>query len=540
MAEFPAVQSVGQLLSEMSNRDANTNQMLANTQLINARVPYEQAATAELLQNMQIKQQNQAQIQAARQKAMGFLLSDGTAQDTALTGIELQTNQQQMQAQTQNQGAANAQRNQIVQRDATGPIGRSNPDTPSYAEQKAKETPVDAQVRALSNTLKQAQTMFGLTTGLPEQAQWKSIIDNTQTNLEKAVQKKTDQDAKKVKEIAGLFPEVKSAQELNDKLAFVHDEYPDAWPKIASLFNADPKNPGNVLYDKKALNAIQGLTNQAASYEDRAKMMDAKARIAETARANAEREAAKKREDDDRNSRAAQAQAAKIDADAKKKDESDEKHGQRALTQLQTISSTYSNNQPVKEFQTIMSTYTAQEKYLYTGRIGPDGKPEQQPQSAQDSAGDAALTDAYLKLVHPNYKGSVYELKELKGLAGVPERVFQAFKNLAVGAELPREIRYDMFRTMTREFREQNELQIEREDSALSKTQNLKKYLPPEVDVSNYIPTYAIRPEGKTQQPNAPKVTSRQPDAVAEGQTATNPQTGQKLVFRNGQWQTVQ
>ena len=71
MAEFPAVKSVGQLLSEMSNRDAQTKEMTMRTQLLGAEVKSQEALTQQrmmqdLLMQRQIENEDKAADQIAK------------------------------------------------------------------------------------------------------------------------------------------------------------------------------------------------------------------------------------------------------------------------------------------------------------------------------------------------------------------------------------------------------------------------------------------------------------------------------------------
>ena len=137
MAEFPAVQSVGQLLSEMSNRDAQTNQMLANTQFINARVPYEQAATAELLQNTELAKKQAARNESWRQYQLGQLMQDPQIQNTGLYQGAVQSGQQQQVAERQSQQSIDALVQQDRARQQQGPINRNDPSTPSVSDSQS-------------------------------------------------------------------------------------------------------------------------------------------------------------------------------------------------------------------------------------------------------------------------------------------------------------------------------------------------------------------------------------------------------------------
>ena len=90
------------------------------------------------------------------------------------------------------------------------------------------------------------------------------------------------------------------------------------------------------------------------------------------------------------------------------------------------------------------------------------------------SAGDRSLMFAYAKMNDPGDKVAVRDLQDIDKLAGVPSRIIQAAKSLAIGKELPKEIRNEMYQEIRRKFNELNSLQHGTETEYRSRAERYK------------------------------------------------------------------
>jgi len=102
------------------------------------------------------------------------------------------------------------------------------------------------------------------------------------------------------------------------------------------------------------------------------------------------------------------------------------------------------------------------------------------------SSGDRSLMFAYAKMNDPNDRVAVRDLQDIEKLSGVPNRVVQAAKNLAIGKELPPQIRIEMYQEIKRKFNEMNAQQHSTEKEYRSRA---KRY---ELDERNIVQPYAV------------------------------------------------
>lgn len=116
-----------------------------------------------------------------------------------------------------------------------------------------------------------------------------------------------------------------------------------------------------------------------------------------------------------------------------------------------------------------------------------------------DSSQDAALTKAYVSMTHPNYRGSVREIKELEKLGGIFSRSVQAFKGLAIGKELPTSVRNEMFNTMREKFMTADQAQSEREIRARAQARFANPDLS-DADLNRLFPIKSVTNRSKMNQ----------------------------------------
>ncbi len=232
---------------------------------------------------------------------------------------------------------------------------------------------------------------------------------------------------------------------------------------------------------------------------------------------------------EDRDRESANHQAGIAEARQDRRQRQSEMDFQRLNSLGQRVSTDY--RQATKDFVEKKPYFVTSYRYLFND----EGQPR--PTKEMDSSSDMAFRDSYLKMVHPNYKGSVFEKKELEKLANLPERFINSFVRLAKGNVLTEDVRYDMFNAMKRQFNTENEQQTKLEDS------NRKKLLqsgmsPTEVD--SWVPSFAIRgttEKAVAKEAAAPTVPAKG-SKYTEGDTADGP-NGEKAIFTGGKWQIV-
>lgn len=171
-----------------------------------------------------------------------------------------------------------------------------------------------------------------------------------------------------------------------------------------------------------------------------------------------------------------------------------------------------------KEFIAQSKDYSLQNDAL--GRIAAAAKDP-------SAAGDIALIFSFMKMNDPTSTVREGEYATAANAGGVPDRIVSVYNKVLSGERLAPAQRADFVKKSGDLFNESKKQhqKREREYTRLAKQNNLN----PEdviVDFSTYQPEAEGAPPG-TQQ------------GVQEGATATNPQTGEKIIFRNGQWQKM-
>lgn len=209
---------------------------------------------------------------------------------------------------------------------------------------------------------------------------------------------------------------------------------------------------------------------------------------------------------------------------------------QRQVGQAQQISSAYENQS--KDFKEMVPRMQAATSYLIDPQASAQaGKPVLKPNSAFNPAADRMFGEAYIKLIYPEFKGSVYDQKALDQLPGIPVKILQGIKNALSGKEIDRDTKADMYGAMQLAFKPMNEMQIQREDSAAQKAVSVGI---PAALSDIYVNKYALRPSQQQAPAPAPAAAGNSQTGAKyqEGQTATGP-GGKKVIFRNGQWQPM-
>lgn len=209
---------------------------------------------------------------------------------------------------------------------------------------------------------------------------------------------------------------------------------------------------------------------------------------------------------------------------------------QRQVGQAQQISSAYENQS--KDFKEMVPRMQAATSYLIDPQASAQaGKPVLKPNSAFNPAADRMFGEAYIKLIYPEFKGSVYDQKALDQLPGIPVKILQGIKNALSGKEIDRDTKADMYGAMQVAFKPMNEMQMQREDSAAQKAVSVGI---PAALSDIYVNKYALRPSQQQAPAPAPAAAGNSQTGAKyqEGQTATGP-GGKKVVFRNGQWQPM-
>lgn len=145
--------------------------------------------------------------------------------------------------------------------------------------------------------------------------------------------------------------------------------------------------------------------------------------------------------------------------------------------------------------------------------------------SAKDpsAAGDLALIFNYMKILDPRSVVRESEFATAENAAGVPEQIRRSYNKVLSGEKLGTDQRKDFVSRAGKLY-----------DSQLN-IQNTVKERFKNIAVKNNIDPYNLFGGQELDVLNASGGQSVQSE-FQEGQTATNPTTGEKIIFRNGQW----
>lgn len=149
----------------------------------------------------------------------------------------------------------------------------------------------------------------------------------------------------------------------------------------------------------------------------------------------------------------------------------DDRNAQRTFTQERQLSENY--NALAKPFRTVVPQFQAAAQYVAEGKY--------------DSSGDRALVFQFAKTLDPNDRVGMHDLRDIKKLGNVPERITKAVESLAVGQQLPDRVRQEMFAVMRSRFEGMNEQQQQIEDEYMERA---RRYM---LNPSNVVLPYAVR-----------------------------------------------
>lgn len=144
------------------------------------------------------------------------------------------------------------------------------------------------------------------------------------------------------------------------------------------------------------------------------------------------------------------------------------------------------------------------------------------------AAGDLALIFNFMKILDPGSVVRESEFATAQNAAGVPERIRAQFNRVLSGERLGDVQRADFADTANRLFASQTEKQVALEESFRNIAINSN--IDPEDVIIDFI--------GTGRPVEVEEILEPVIEGPQEGQTATNPTTGEKVIFRNGQWQS--
>jgi len=164
---------------------------------------------------------------------------------------------------------------------------------------------------------------------------------------------------------------------------------------------------------------------------------------------------------------------------------------QTAQTQAERIANDYKTDKQVQEFAEHKKAVTTGVNYVFNA----DGTPKPELGDGgwknHDSARDFMLSRQFMSVVHPSYRGSLADIKQLSTLSNLPEKLGKMIASVAAGATLAQSDRVNMVNAMREVLASENKDQVVREDQNFQKLQRLK--LPEGTDPSIYVTPYALR-----------------------------------------------
>jgi hypothetical protein len=136
------------------------------------------------------------------------------------------------------------------------------------------------------------------------------------------------------------------------------------------------------------------------------------------------------------------------------------------------------------------------------------------------AAGDLALIFSFMKVQDPGSTVREGEFATAQNAGGVPDRAIAAYNKVLSGERLSPDQRKDFVNSANKLYAQAKQQHRKRESeySRLAKQNN--------IDPSNVVVDFSTyQPDGESS------------GGVQEGATATNPQTGEQIIFRGGKWQ---
>jgi hypothetical protein len=182
-----------------------------------------------------------------------------------------------------------------------------------------------------------------------------------------------------------------------------------------------------------------------------------------------------------------------------------------------------------KEFTGLSKDYSQQNAAI--GRIAASAKDP-------SAAGDLALIFNYMKVLDPGSTVREGEFATAQNAGGVPDRAIAAYNKVLSGERLAPSQRTDFVdraNTIFKEAKGQHEKTV-KEYTRIANQNGIdpKNVI---VDFSTYQPEEELLPALAAPGPQLPG--DQAAPQIQEGATATNPKTGQKIIFRGGQWQVL-
>lgn len=165
-----------------------------------------------------------------------------------------------------------------------------------------------------------------------------------------------------------------------------------------------------------------------------------------------------------------------------------------------------------------------------------------QAEGDPSAAGDIAMIFSFMKMLDPGSVVREGEFATAANAAGVPERIRGQFNRILSGERLTPAQRTDFIKTADGIFETQlnTQRELEKNFRGLAGRQNID---PADVVIDfiggGDVAAPTEQAPTTAQVTNQPEAQAPTPTLVQEGATATNPSTGQKLIFRGGQWQTL-
>ena len=156
-----------------------------------------------------------------------------------------------------------------------------------------------------------------------------------------------------------------------------------------------------------------------------------------------------------------------------------------------------------------------------------------------NAAGDIALIFSYMRMLDPGSVVREGEFATAQNAAGIPDQIRNMY-NKAINGERLNPNQRSQFRSQAKAYYDRAE-----QDYRATENQFIAAATTYGFDPNRVIPQFPPLPSAAPAAPGSQKDQGRvtqgaptpQPQqGVQEGATATNPQTGERIMFRNGQW----
>jgi len=385
--------------------------------------------------------------------------------ETALRLAQGQQTQQQMEISNATRALMLA--DAAAQQNAPqSPVAATTADTPAL--------PFADEYNAVKDNLATAKRMQAIARRAGDSAgmeKWNDNVREASNNLGTIGEKQYAEVQKQLQQKANIAAGVNDQESLNNASAAIGQQFgPQAKAKFDAAF-MDP-TAGIPVYNAAAQKKLNTMSTQ---FTDASKQASEKLALMQYRRQIAEDEQRVKHQTAQETHATRGEELAREGLTSREKDRAlsrDLQIGnhadlqtQRAQTAARQIQNAYTAES--KDFETKRDYFTTTAEYMRN----PDGTPK--PQAAHTPTGDQALADAYIAMIHPNYRGTIYELKNIDQLAGVPARIWQGIKTIAGGKELPGNIAEEMFATMSNQMRTINSSQQKKEASYMEQIRQL-------------------------------------------------------------------